>query len=185
MSTVTVEGFSISHAAILNAASSGAEFVNGQIYAIRDGSLQINVSNYDNSGDDQILSTWFWFDYATVTITGGFIPFSTIALLTGQTITSSGTSPNDYYSLPMWVAGSANQVTYPMLLRVPSRDNAGATRTLDIILYRVQFQPFNFQGPSYKNGLLLNYGGRALLSTIDEAGNTLTVKTIGRLVSHP
>lgn len=184
MSNTTLEGFSISHAAILNG-TTGAELANGQIYAVRDGTISINISNFDNTGDDAVLSTWFWFDYATLSITGGFIPFSTVALLTGVTISSSGTAPADYYSVPMWQLGSANQPTFPMLMRIPARDSTGLTRNLDIVLFRVQFQPFNFTGPSYKTGLVLNYGGRALLSSTDETGVALTTKTIGRLVSWP
>jgi hypothetical protein len=182
MATMTVEGFSISHAGILNG-STGAELQ--AIYGVREGQISVNISNYDNTGDDVVLSTWFWFDYATVSITAGYVPFSTIALLTGATITSSGTAPADYYNLPLWNYSSLNQPRRPMLLRIPSKDSAGVTRTLDIILYSVQFEPINFQGPAYKSGLILNYAGRSLPSLVDEVGNALTEKTIGRLISHP
>jgi hypothetical protein len=72
-----------------------------------------------------------------------------------------------------------------MLIRTLSKDSAGINRTLDFILYRVQFQPFSFDGPSYHDGLKLNYEGRALLSSVDEAGNSLAERAIGRLVSRP
>jgi hypothetical protein len=70
-----------------------------------------------------------------------------------------------------------------VLIRVPSKDSLGAVRTMDIILYRVQFQPIAFDGPNYKDGLVLNYTGRAVLSTVDETGDDLTERAIGRLVN--
>ena len=72
-----------------------------------------------------------------------------------------------------------------MRIRVPAKDTNGVTRNLDFILYKVQFQPFSFDGPSYKDGLKLNYSGRALISSVDETGTSLTDRAIGRLVSRP
>lgn len=184
MATRIVEGFSISHAAILDG-STGAEAVNGDIYGVRDGNLEVDTDSYDNTGDDSVLSTWFWFNFATITVQSGYVPFDVIALLTGSTVTSSGTAPNDYYNLPLWEEGSLNQPTRPVLARVPSRDHTGTPRTLDILLYRVQFEPINFDGPSYRDGLLLNYSGRALMSSVDEKGTALSKRAIGRLVSRP
>jgi len=115
----------------------------------------------------------------------GLLVDSTIALLSGATITSSGTAPNDFYSMPLWNESSLNQPTKPVLIRIPSKDSAGVVRTLDFVLFKVQFEPINFDGPSYKNGLLLNYAGRALLSSVDEKGTALPEKAIGRLVSRP
>lgn len=184
MTTKIVEGFSLSHAAIVNA-TTGLDETWGDIYGVRTGSIQVQTNSYDNQGDDFVLSSWFWFDYAEITVQGGYVPFDTIANLTGQTVTSSGNTPNDYYNLPLWTADSLNQPTRPMRIRVPAKDNAGATRNLNFMLYKVQFSPISFDGPSYKNGLLLNYAGRALISSVDEKGNALTTSAIGRLVSKP
>lgn len=186
MATKIFEGFSISHAAILNG-TTGVEESWGDIYGVREGSIELDTDSYDNTGDDAVLSTWYWFNYATVTIQGGYIPFELIANLTGATLTSSGSAPNDYYELPAWNEASLNQTTRPMVIRVPSKDSAGVTRNLDIILYKVQFQPFTFDGPSYKDGLLVNYEGRALLSDKNEAGTSLGagLKAVGRLKSGP
>ncbi len=88
----------------------------------------------------------------------------------------------------MWTLASLNQVTRPVALRVPSRDSLGNIRTLDFILYRVQFQPFNFTGPSYKNGLTVSLAGRALMSTIDEKGTALPStypRSLGRMINSP
>jgi hypothetical protein len=179
-----VEGFSLSHAAILDG-TTGAEAVDGDIYGVRTGTIAADTGNYDNTGDDSVLSSWFWFNFATVTVQSGYVPFGTIALLAGATITSSGVSPNDYYSLPVWEEASLNQPPRPMLIRVPAKDKDGVIRTLDFVLYKVQFGPFNFDGPNYKSGLLLNYTGRAVMSDKDETGATLTNRAIGRLLNRP
>ena len=60
------------------------------------------------------------------------------------------------------------------------------------MLYKVQFQPFSFDGPSYKEGLLLNYNGSALFSDVDEKGQPVLdsrtnqpTKRVGHLLSRP
>jgi hypothetical protein len=182
VATKIFEGFSISHAAILDG-TTGAEVAD--IYGVRDGSIEVDIDTYDNTGDEAVLSTWQWFNFATVRVQAGYVPFDLIALITGNTISSSGAAPNDYYSLPLWDEDSLNQPSRPMLIRVPSKDSNGVARTFDFVLYKVQFEPFSFDGPTYKDGLLLNYSGRALLSDKDEKGTTLTKRAIGRLINRP
>jgi len=182
MSTTTVEGFSLSHCAILNGAT-GAELAD--IYGVREASLDLDTDSFDNTGDDTIMSTWAWFNFATLTVQSGYVPFPVVATLSGSTLTSSGASPNDYYNLPLWNEGSLNTPTRPVLIRIPSKDSAGAVRTLDIVLYKVQFDPISFDGPSYKDGLVLNYSGKALMSGVDETGAALTERAIGRMISRP
>lgn len=191
MATPIVEGFSLSHAAILDG-TTGADAVDGDIYGIRSGSIELDTDSYDNTGDDAVLSTWYWFNKATLTIQSGYVPFRTIALLTGSKVTSSGTAPNDFYTLPLWEDRQQNTTPRPVLIRVPSKDKDGIQRSLDFILYKVQFQPISFDGPTYKDGLLLNYTGTALMSDKDERGQTvldsqtgLASRAIGRLVSRP
>lgn len=179
------EGFSLSHAAILSG-STGAE--TASIYGVRNGTISTDQGNFENTGDDIVLSEHFWINFANVTIEEGFVPFSTIALITGTTVSSSGTTPNDYYALPLWTLASMNQPTQPLAIRVPAKDAGGAIKTLDFVLYRVQFQPFNFTGPSYKTGLSCSIAGRALFSSTDERGNALPNSyplSIGRLVAWP
>jgi hypothetical protein len=188
--TTTVEGFSLSHAAILDG-TTGLEALLGDIYGIRSGSLELDQDSYDNTGDDSILSTWYWANKVNVTIQSGYVPFSTLSLISGSVLTSSGSGTTESFSLPLWEENSMNTVPRPMLIRVPSKDNNGVIRTLDFILYKVQFQPFSFDGPSYKEGLLLNYNGSALFSSTDEKGNPVLdsntgkpTKAIGRLISY-
>jgi hypothetical protein len=186
------EGFSLSHAAILSG-TTGAE--GATVYGVRNGTISTDQGNFENTGDDVVLSEHFWINFANVTIEEGYIPFSTIAFITGTTVTSSGLAGADYYAIPLWTLNSMNQVTQPLAIRVPSKDAGGQVRTLDFVLYRVQFQPFNFTGPSYKTGLSVSIAGRALFSTVNETGQSLPASyggtsgsagmSIGRLVSWP
>lgn len=178
MATGIFEAFSVSHAAILNGAT-GAEAAD--IYGVREGSVSVDSDSYDNTGDDAVLSNWFWFNYAEVTISSGYVPFNVISLLTGAPVTSTG----DTWSMPLWTQSSLNQPNRPVLIRVPSKDSAGDVRTMDIVLFRVQFMPIAFDGPTYKDGLVLNYSGRAVVSPVDEAGVALPEKAIGRLLNKP
>jgi hypothetical protein len=152
---------------------------------VRSGSLDVTSDSYDNTGDDAVLSSWFWFNYANLAIQSGYIPFPLVAMLSGSTVQTTGTAPDDSYAIPLWNEKSLNQPPKPVLIRVPSKDSEGASRTLDFVLYKVQFQPIAFDGPSYKDGLLLNYAGRALMTGFDEVGNSLTERSIGRLVNSP
>jgi hypothetical protein len=186
------EGFSLSHAAILNG-TTGAE--GATVYGVRNGTISTDQGNFENTGDDVVLSEHFWINFANVTIEEGYIPFSTIAYITGTQVTSSGAAGADYYAIPLWTLNSMNQVTQPLAIRVPSKDAGGQIRTLDFVMYRVQFMPFNFTGPSYKTGLSCSIAGRALFSTVNEIGSALPVSyggtsgsagsAIGRLVSQP
>lgn len=185
MSQPTVEGFSLSHAAILDG-STGVEEVNGDIYGVDEASLDPDSDSFDNTGDDTVLSTWSWLNFATVNVRGGYVPFQLLSLLTGETLTSSGADPDDHLSIELWTDRAFNQPPRPMLIRIPARDSAGAVRTLEFVLYKVQFDPITFDGPTYKDGLKVNYTGRALLSDNDETGSDLGgYKAVGRLVSKP
>ena len=175
-----IEGFSLSHAAILDG-STTAEVAD--IYGIREGTLDVDTDSFDNTGDNSVLSSWSWINFATVSIKSGYIPLSVIALLSGSTLVSSGSDATTSYSLPLWNEKSMNQPTRPMLIRVPSKDSKGVPRLFDIILYKVSFAPITFDGPTYKDGLALNYSGKALLSDVDETGTALTDRAVGRLVS--
>jgi len=188
MAGTTFEGFSVSHAAILDGGT-GAEVAD--IYGIREGSIEVDTDSYDNTGDDTILSTWNWFNFANLKITAGYVPFSVISTMTSATITSSGTGAATQYALPLWNEKSLNASPKPVLVRVPSKDSDGVARVFDFVLYKVQFAPISFDGPSYRDGLVLNYAGKALMSTKDEKGATLGPahglttgdRAIGRLVN--
>lgn len=191
MANPTVEGFSLSHAAILNG-SSGIEEEFGDIYGINSGSMELDQDSFDNTGDDTILSTWYWANKVNLTIQAGYIPFETISLITGSVVKSSGSGANQSFEIPLWEENAMNTQPRPMLVRVPSKDKLGAVRVLDFILFKVQFQPISFDGPAYKEGLKVNYNGSALFSDTDEKGNPVLdsrtgkpSKAVGRLLSRP
>ena len=181
----TIEAFSLSHAAILDG-STGLEEVDGDIYGVNEASLSPNSDEFENEGDDVVLSTWEWLNYAEVEVQAGYIPFALIELMTGELVTSSGTAPNDFYEVEIWTDRSFNVSPKPMYVRMPAKWADGTVRELEGILYRVSFAPFTFDGPAYKDGLKINYSGKALLSDNDEAGNALgSYKAVGRLRDVP
>lgn len=177
-----VEAFSLSHVGVLNG-TTGAEAAD--IYGVREATLEVDTDSFDNTGDDATLSSWQWFNFATLSVKSGYLPMETAALLAGSTITSSGTAGSETFSMPLWSKNSLNTPTRPVLVRVPSKDAAGAVRTLDIVLFKVQFAPLSLEGPSYKDGLVVSYSGKAVMSTVDEKGTVLTEPAIGRIVSRP
>lgn len=185
MSTKTVEGFSLSHAAILDG-TTGAEATNGDIYGVNEASIDPDTDSYQNEGDDVVMSEWGWFNFAEVNVQAGYISFELIALLTGRSVASSGSGASDLYQIDLWHQDSFNVAPKPMLIRIPAKDSAGTVRTVDFVLYKVQFSPITFDGPAYKDGLKVNYNGRALMSTTDEAGATHSdgKKRVGRVVSR-
>lgn len=178
----TVEGFSISHAAILDG-ETGAEEVDGDIYGVREGSIDVDMDSFDNTGDDSIMSTWHWFNYANISVTAGYIPFKLMPLLYGGTLASSGSGATAQYEVPLLNEKQLNRPVRPMLVRVPSKDAAGAVRRLEFVFYKVQFMPISFDGPAYKDGLVTNFSGRALISSTDETGQALAERAVGRLIS--
>jgi hypothetical protein len=188
----TVEGFSLSHAAILDG-TTGAEHVDGDIYGVNEATLEPDTDTYDNEGDDFVLSTWGWLNYASLEVKGGYIPFKLITLLSGEATTSSGVAPNDYFTQLLWTDRSLNVAPRPVLIRIPSKDADGAVRSLEFVLFKVQFDPIKFEGPTYKDGLKINYSGRALPSLNNEAGVLLSTaygvpvgtRAVARMVSRP
>jgi len=180
--TTTVEGFSISHAAIIDA-ETGLEETFGDIYGVNSGSLDVSLGSYENEGDNTIMSIWDWVNYATVSIQAGYVSFKLIELLTGVSVSSSGSGADIQYNIELWQEESFNEIERPMRIRIPSRDSNSNTINLDIILYKVKFAPITFVGPAYKDGLKINYNGKALLSDVDHTGASLAKKAVGRIIS--
>lgn len=184
MAGLVAEGFSVSHAAILDG-TTGAE--SADIYGVREASVEVDTDSYDNTGDDAVLSSWQWFNFATLTVQSGFIPFDLAAMLSGTTLTTEGAGADEQVSMPLWNQNSLNTPTRPVLIRIPSKITApgAVSRVLDVVLFKVQFAPLSFDGPSYKDGLVISYSGKAVMSDVDEKGQPLVERSIGRLVSAP
>lgn len=176
----TVEGFSLKHAQILDgsetfqAALARTNLEGWKLYRVNEASLEPDTDSYNNEGDDIIASIWNWFNFAEISVQGGFLPFPVISTITGAPMTSSGTGPATQFAIDLWTEKSMNMPPKPMIVTMPSKDLLGAPRLLVIGLYKVQFGTIGFEGPSYKEGLKINYPGQALLSENDETGAEFT-----------
>ena len=190
--TTTVEAFSLTHAQILDGTTAFSAVATndrswGDIYGIEEGNLDPDMDSYDNLGDDAVMSTWEWLNKAELSVRAGYLSFPTIAQLTGRTISSSGSAATLTFGLDLWHEDSFNVQPRPVILRMPSRDSNGLVRTLDIGLYKVSFKPITFEGPKYKDGLKVNFGGQALMSPVDELGQAFAdgKRRVGKLISRP
>lgn len=177
-----VEAFSLSHVGILDG-TTGAQI--NDLYGVREASIEVDTDSFDNTGDNTVLSTWNWFNFATLSVKSGFISFDTYALLSGNTLTTSGSGASATVSAPLWNESSLNTPSRPVLVRMPSRDAAGAVRTFDIVLYKCQFGTIALDGPQYKDGLVVSYSAKAVMSGFDEKGVALPDRAIGRIISTP
>lgn len=191
MANPIVEGFSLSHAQILDGtktfdeslAETAAEGLD--IYGVNEASLEPNTDEYVNEGDDVVLSTWSWLNYAEVSVQAGYVSFPLMASMSGSSIVSSGAGDSQSFQIDLWHEDSMNVAPKPMLIVMPSKTKDGLVRRLVIGLYKVQFAPITFDGPQYKDGLKVNYTGRALMSAADEKAVTFAdaKKRVGRLIS--
>lgn len=190
MASPIVEAFSLSHVAVLDG-TTGAEEVDGDLFSVNSASIELDADSFDNVGDDLIRSTWNWGNRGNLSVQAGYIPFRTLSLIyDGLPVTSSGSGATERFEMLLWEKKSMNPTPKPVLIRLPSKDRYGVLRTLDIVLFKVQFAPITLDGPAYKDGLKLNYSGQALFSDVDEAGNTILdssgnpTEAIGRFVSY-
>lgn len=288
--TRIVESFSLSHAQVLDGATSflaalGAAASEAEdVYGVNESSLDPDTGDFDNEGDDAVLSTWSWFNFADVTVQAGYFSFPLIENLTGspietitgtdevQTMTASAATAGDFtltfqgqttdpiafdataaavqtaleglsnvtpgqvtvtggpastvdltftfdaelgdvapltanldgltgatggvistgtpgvseaVAIDLWHEDSMNVAPKPMVVKMPAKDHLGAVRSLAIGLYRVNFKPITFEGPAYKDGMKVNYNGRAVFSPVDELGATFSdgKKRVGRVLS--
>jgi len=182
LAAFNTEAFSITHAAILDGAT-GLEEADGDIYGVREASITPDSGEYDNTGDDKIMSTWKWFNKATIAIVSGYVPLKMLALITGATLSSSGSGDSQRFDLPLWELQGDNQIARPLLLKMEAKDSAGVLRYFQFIFYKCTYKPLGFDGPRYKDGLGINYEATALMSTVDEAGVSLAYEAVGRMMA--
>lgn len=293
----TFEAFSITHAQVLDGSTSYvaalAQMIADDaydIYGVNSGSITADTGNYDNTGDNAILSRWNWLNNATVAVQAGYISMPVMATITGRplttvtitaasevqsmssngasagnftltfngqttapivynaaaavvqtalqalstigaggvtvgggpanttaltftfagtlantaqplitatltgltgatggviTRTTTGTPADTRYEMDLWHEDSMNVAPRPLLLVMPAKDKLGAVRRAVIGIHRAQFGPIGFDGPSYKEGLKVNYEATGVQSAYDELGNAFSdgKKRIGRLIS--
>jgi hypothetical protein len=191
------EGFSLSRCSVLgsgtyNDGTYGGGTYGGpggteasQLYGAQSISIVPSVTSSDMKADDDEIGVWFYMNKAAITVVNGFMSWNTISLLSGVSISSTGTSPNDYYGLPLWTQYQHNRPTVSMAFRMMAKNSLSTARTLDFVLYRVQLSVTDYTGVAYKQGLGVSYSGTVLFSSVDEAGNALSGPQIGRIVSSP
>ena len=192
MPTTTIEAFSLTHAQILDGSTAFDAVTTGDtswgdIYGVNNASLSPDQDSYDNEGDDAVLSTWNWINKGDVEVQAGYLSFALISNMTGRSISSTGSGDDIVYGMDLWHEDDFNVPRRPMVIRMPSKDSAGAVRYFDIGLYSVQFAPMTFDGPSYKDGLKVNYNGQALMSAVDELGAAFpdSKRRVGKVISRP
>jgi hypothetical protein len=101
---------------------------------------------------------------ATATgLTGGTTPGVTVATATPGTGWVA-------HQTDLWHEDSFNVDDRPMMVKMPSKDSRGVALDMLLGLYKVSFAPITFNGPSYKEGLKINYNGTALRSLYNELG---------------
>ena len=185
-----IESFSLSHAMIVDGLTTfldalAVASLDWDIYGVNEASLDPDTDSYDVEGDDTVMSTWSWLNFADLKVQAGYLSFPLIAQLTGRPIESSTFGGKELFGMDLWHEDSMNVAPKPALLKMPAKDRLGNAADLIIGLYRVQFAPITFDGPAYKDGLKVNYDGKALYSAVDELGNPFAdgKKRVGRLLA--
>lgn len=188
-----VEAFSLTHAQIMDGEETFLEAALAtstdealDIYGVNEANLTPNTDSYNNEGDDVVKSRWNWLVDAEVEVQAGYLSFPLIETLTGRAAVTSGSGAATVVQTDLWHEDDFNVAPKPMIIKMPSKDEDGVVRTLTIGLYKVQFMPMTFEGPAYKDGLKINYGGTALMSLKDEVGAPFAdgKNRVGRLISH-
>jgi hypothetical protein len=185
------EGFSISHAAVLDGTQTFVEAnyapydEDWDVYGVGDGSLDPDSDSFDNEGDDVILSTWDWLNKAGVALQSGYISLPVLSTITTRAITTTGAGADTVHAMDIWHEDDPGAPARALIMRCPSRDVKGAARDLIIGLYRVTFGALTFDGPAYKDGLKVNLNGTANYSLYDEKGVAFAdgKKRVARLIS--
>lgn len=88
----TIEGFSITHAALIDK-NAPANLREIDMYAVRTASLAPDLGNVDNTGDDGVLSTWNWFNFATFNLVQGYLSLDQYARMSGTEVTEEEIDP--------------------------------------------------------------------------------------------
>lgn len=180
MANPNLSTFSLSHVGILDG-TTGAEAAD--LFAVNEGSLELESDSYDRTGDDRIISTNRWITKGTLSVSTNYMPLDVMALLYGTSVVSGASG----ISMQLWAEGSMNTVPRPVVIEAPGEDGDGVRYKVKFILYRVKFGQISFgQFTSYKEGLAVSLEGDALLSTKDELGQAFADNLgarIGKIVA--
>lgn len=205
MATHSVEVYSLSHFGVLDP-TSGAEPVSGNLFGVRNATMAVDITKTDNTGDNAILSSWYDFNFVTLTVTSGFISASLIEQITKSPVKDYATAaaytantpvdrasatyatdlaaavgnPQHVWEQDLWRQDALVTSPWPVIARAPSRDNAGVVRLHDFILYKVIFSPIQFNGPTYRAILESSFTAQGFMSSVNEKGTSLGTLPDGR-----
>ena len=68
------------------------------VYGVSEASMEPDTDNYDNEGDDAVLSKWNWMNFVEVSVQAGYISFPLISTLTGASVTSTAAAAASWAS---------------------------------------------------------------------------------------
>lgn len=101
--------FSVSHAGILNGAT-GAELAD--IYGVRSAQIGVDAGNYDNTGDDAVLSAWDWINFCTVQVESGHVPLDVWASLAGTPVEVGGLATGSEFAFTPNAQGTTDSFDF-------------------------------------------------------------------------
>lgn len=174
-----VEGFSISEAVLLDP-DTGLPLEDGLLYGVKSGEITPEIDSWDDVSNDTYVDAWSEVKYLNVSISMSHLPVRALSLMTGSELDIPDITQ---YQMELFERSWGGQSFHPMKITIPARDADGNNRVLYYLLYRVKFYDFDFMEASYKEGLPINFQGKAFISSVDEAGAALSQPSFGRLIS--
>jgi hypothetical protein len=190
---VFIEGFSISHAAIIEYNTITDLFEEEDIYGVRSGTIEARIESTEETSNDQLVNVWNSINGIDINIESGYLSLAMMQRFTGSSRFIDGLYPESAdMALDLWTPNNMNPGFVSMVVRIPARDSSGVFRSLEFVFYRVKLKPYSFDTASYKDGLTASYQAIAFLSSTDENGLPLVPddpagpvrRAYGRLVSH-
>lgn len=179
-----LEGFSISHVAIIDPYDPTPEMRDGDLYGVRSASIEANVDSVDEFSNDVAIGMWNSVSTLDISVTSGYVSLDFLARLNGSSPPTGGLVPETVEQRHEYLpVRSLNHQFVSMLFRVPAKDKNGYPMYLDFVLYRVKLAPVSFGEMSYKEGLEVSYSGKAFLSRVDETGQDLDRPAFGYLLA--
>lgn len=173
---VFLEGFSITHAAILDGETSADEAAKRDFYGVQSASVSANAESYEEKSNDIVIGTWNDISSIEIEVNSGFMSLSIF-----DRFSIEDTKP---LLLDLWNPSAINPVHVPILFRIPSRNQNGVYFNFDIVLFNVKLKPYSIDSLSYKEGLRVSYKGQAFLSDVNEVGEPLGTRSFGSMNAY-
>lgn len=173
---VFLEGFSISHAAILDGETTAEEAAKRDFYGVQSASVSANEESFEEVSNDIVIGSWNSISSINIEVSSGFMSLSIFDRFSFE--------DKKPLSLDLWNPSAINPAHVPILFRIPSRNQNGVYFNFDIVLFNVKLKPYSLDSLSYKEGLKVSYKGQAFLSDVDEVGNVLPFRSFGSMNAY-